>query len=134
MGNGEKGKEREGKGRKRKGGKGKERKGGRRKERERGVPLCHSHARRVVLCTCVGMYRRHSFLSKKKNYNELEVATGTIRRAWARPSFCENPINKRVQVPGEMTFKVHGFGVEIQSVNGPIIEVGCQLHLRRCFS
>ena len=59
MGNGEKGKEREGKGRKRKGGKGKERKGGRRKERERGVPLCHSHARRVVLCTCVGMYRRH---------------------------------------------------------------------------
>ena len=127
MGNGENGKEREGKGRKRKGG-GKERKGGRRKERERGVPLCHSHARRVVLCTCVGMYRRH------KNYNELEVATGTIRRAWARPSFCQNSINKRVRVAGELTFKVHGFGVEIQSVNGPIIEVGCQLHLRRCFS
>jgi len=67
LGNGEKGKEREGKGREGKG-KGRKRKGkgGRRKERERGVPLCHSHARRVVLCTCVGMYRRHSFLSKKK--------------------------------------------------------------------
>ena len=70
MGNGENGKERKGKGREGKGrkrkGEGKERKGGRRKERERGVPLCHSHARRVVLCTCVGMYRRHSCLSKKK--------------------------------------------------------------------
>jgi len=54
LGNGENGKEREGKGRKRKGEE-KERKGGRRKERERGVPLCHSQARRV-LCTCVGIY------------------------------------------------------------------------------
>ena len=79
--------------------------------------------------SCCALYLRGNvppslFPFKKKNYNELEVATGTIRRAWARPSFCENPINKRVRVAGELTFKVHGFGVEIQSVNGPIIEVG----------
>jgi hypothetical protein len=63
LGNGERERKgREGKGRKGKQGKEKEREEGER--RERGVFLCHSHARRVVLCTCVGMYRRHSFVSK----------------------------------------------------------------------
>ena len=124
MGNGEKGKEREGKGREGKG-KGRKRKGREEGERrERGEFLCVT-ATRVVLCFVPAWECTAVTLSfQKKNYNELEVATGTIRRAWARPSFCENPINKRVRVAGELTFKVHGFGVEIQSVNGPIIEVG----------
>jgi len=134
LGNGEKGKEREGTEGKEKerGGKGKE---GRKEKGEREGSSSVSQPR----ASCCALYLRGnvppSLLSfPKKKYNELEVATGTIRRAWARPSFCQNPINKRVRVAGELTFKVHGFGVEIQSVNGPIIEVGCQLHLRRCFS
>ena len=134
MGNGEKGKEREGTEGKEKerGGKGKE---GRKEKGEREGSSSVSQPR----ASCCALYLRGnvppSLLSfPKKKYNELEVATGTIRRAWARPSFCQNPINKRVRVAGELTFKVHGFGVEIQSVNGPIIEGVSAAPTAMCFS
>jgi hypothetical protein len=64
-----------------------------------GLQVCNMHLLLLLL-----------LLLLNKIYKELEVATGTIRRVWARPSFCQNLINKRVRVAGELTFKVHGFG------------------------